>query len=244
MRPAWWRDAPGVTAESGWACGWSTTAGPDFASAPDSPAHARAVADLASAAGVAAAAWDRQVHGGTALRADGPGCLGDADALWTARPGLAVVGRGADCPLVLVMGPDAAGAGRWGFAHASWRSTVAGITGGLLAEMAADGMRPDRTRAVIAPSAGPCCYEVGPEVAAAARDHFGAAASDWFPLLGDGRAFDLWRAAARELETGGVPAAAIRPSGICTICGTGPYPSHRREQGRAGRFAALSGGRV
>ena len=247
MPPAWWQPAripAGIAmGSSPWACGWTTTAGPSFSSPVDQPEHAAAVGRLAAAAGLDACAWAAQVHGGTVLRADEAGLLGEADALWTATPGLGVVGRSADCPLVLVAGPDAAGHGRWGFAHASWRSTVAGITGRLVAAMVADGMRPDRTQAVIAPSAGPCCYEVGPEVAAAAHDTYGERAGAWFPVLGTGQAFDLWRAAATELEAAGVPAGQVRPSGICTICGGDTYPSHRREQGRAGRFAAVSGGR-
>ena len=42
---------------------------------------------------MARAAWARQVHGPGVLEVAGPGLAGDADALWTATPGLGVVGR-------------------------------------------------------------------------------------------------------------------------------------------------------
>jgi YfiH family protein len=246
VAPAWLRSCPsrgGPPVDgAGWACGWTTAAGPDFSTPADQPEHAAAVAALAAAAGLAAGAWVHQEHGDKVARATASGLVGTADALWTATRGLAVVGRSADCPLVLIAGSDAAGGGRWAFAHASWRSTVAGITTRLLAALVADGLRPDRTAAVIAPSAGPCCYAVGPEVEAAARAALGPQVAGCFPPRPDGRVFDLWRANAAALEAAGLAATRITVAGICTICGDGTYPSHRRERGRAGRFAAFSGG--
>ena len=223
--------------------GWTTAAGPDFLTDVAGPAHAAAVAQLVAAVDLDAGAWVRQVHGGVVLPAETEGCLGEADALWTSRPGLGVVGRSADCPLILVTGSDAAGAGRWGFAHASWRSTIALITTTLIGDMKRAGLRPDRATAVICPSAGPCCYEVGSEVVAAAMDRLGVGARDCFPVRGTQTTFDLWRANAAQMEAAGLAADRILVARICTICGDGTYPSHRREQGRAGRFAAIAGGR-
>ena len=220
-----------------WRHGWTTSAGPDFHSAPTSNEHSTAVAQLVTAAGLQEGAWVQQVHGGQVLRAEQPGYLGEADAVWTTKLGLGVVGRSADCPLILVAGP-----GCWGFAHASWRSTVAGITGSLLQEMKQAGLQADLAVAVICPSAGPCCYEVGPEVQAEAEAQLGPGVAEFFPSLGTRPAFDLWRANRAVLETCGVPARQIFVAGVCTICGGEDYPSHRRQQGQAGRFAAISGG--
>ncbi len=239
--PDWLRRLPGA-APVPWRHGWTTTAGPDFGSPADSAEHAAAIGQLVSAAGLEAGAWVHQIHGSDVVQADGPGFLGEADAVWTSRPGLGVIGRSADCPLILVCGMDSSGQGRWGFAHASWRSTVAGITTKLISAMVASGMRPDQAYAVICPSAGPCCYEVGPEVRAAALAGLGPAAVAYFTMLGERPAFDLWQANSDQLETAGLPCGHIHLCAICTICGDAPYPSHRREQGRAGRFAAISGG--
>lgn len=234
---AWLRQDPALAA-GGWAHGWSTAAGPDFRGDPTAPEHAAPVADLARAVGLTGAAWARQVHGGTVLRADGPGCRGDADALWTDRPGLGVVGRGADCPLVLV----GMGGNRpvWGFAHASWRSTVRGITTRLAAALERAGGDPGTGRAVLCPSAGPCCYEVGDEVRDAACARLGPGAAGFFTPR-DGRwILDLWAANRAQLEAAGVPAGAVTVTGICTIC-SAQYPSHRRQGTDAGRFAAVIG---
>ena len=198
---------------------------------------------MVAAVGLRDGAWVRQVHSGTVLRAQSPGHLGEADALWTDQPGLGVVGRSADCPLILVGGTNAAGRGLHGFAHASWRSTVAQITANLLREMLAGGLRPDRARAIICPSAGPCCYEVGPEVQAEAIANLGPVAAQWFPGLGGSRpAFDLWRANEAQMESSGLAARHIYRTSVCTICGEGNYYSCRREGPRTGRIAAISGG--
>ena len=233
----WLRQDPRLAA-GGWAHGWSTGAGPDFRGDPAAAAHGEPVARLAAAVGLADAAWARQVHGGTVLRADGPGCLGEADALWSTRPGLGVVGRGADCPLVLVGmgGPRPV----WGFAHASWRSTVRGICGSLVAAMSDGGGDPGLARAVICPSAGPCCYEVGNEVRDEAIVRLGSAAGTFFAARGDRWILDLWRANLAQLTAAGLRPDAVTTVGHCTICEAG-FPSHRRQGAAAGRFAAIIG---
>lgn len=232
---------------AGWRHGWTTGEGPDFRGDPAMPPMAAAMARLCRAARLPQAAWVRQVHGGCVLRAGGPGLAGEADALWTTRPGLAVVGRGADCPLVLVGGRREDGGGVWGFAHASWRSTVAGITPALVAAMAAAGLRPSAARALICPSAGPCCYEVGPEVRAAMLSARGERAAAWFrPHEAEGRPpkwrLDLWAANEAELRAAGLPTASVGNRRHCTICGGAVYPSHRRDGERAGRLAAFIAG--
>lgn len=244
--PDWLRTHAGLDA-GGWRHGWTTSAGPDFRGDPAGAPMATAMADLCRAALVPAAAWVRQVHGGAVLRAGGPGLAGPADALWTTESGLATVGRGADCPLVLVGGRREDGGAVWGFAHASWRSTVAGITPALVAAMAAGGLRPESARALICPSAGPCCYEVGPEVRAAMLSARGPRAAGWFhPHQAEGRSLkwrlDLWGANEAELLAAGLSAAHIGNQRHCTICGGADYPSHRRDGERAGRLAAFIAG--
>lgn len=234
-----WLDSDPALAAAGWPHGWTTTGGPDFRADPGAPAMAGAMDALRAAAGLQAVAWVHQVHGGRVLRADGPGLAGDADALWTDRTGLAVVGRGADCPLILVGGRRDDGSPVWGFAHASWRSTVAGITASLLAAMAATGWRADTARALVCPSAGPCCYEVGDEVRVAAVAALGGGAAAHFSRRGDRWLLDLWAANSEQLAAAGVPRDAITLTGLCTICGGDRYPSHRRCGAQAGRFAAF-----
>ncbi len=236
----------GLAALAGLAHGVSTRGGPDLRPPTDSPAHAAAAGELAAALGLGAAAWLRQVHGPTVVTARGPGWLGEGDALVSARPGLALLVRSADCPLILAAALDAQDRPvAVGAAHASWRSTVAGIAPRLLAALCAlSGQPPSRLRAALAPSAGPCCYEVGPEVRAAALAAQGEAAHAWFPEREGRLIFDLWRANADQLAAAGLGPERLEAAGICTICEDEHFHSWRREGVAAGRFAAGIGLRV
>jgi YfiH family protein len=238
--PAWLKRAPLFQTEN-WRHGWSTTEGPDFRGDPTADEHRTPVKELVDAAGLQQGAWARQVHGGTVLNVTEPGCAGEADALWSDVPGLGVIGRGADCPLILVGGKRRDGSPLWGFAHASWRSTVQGITTGLVLTLTEEGADPADLAAVICPSAGPCCYEVGDEVREAALDALGPGAA-WFFLESDNRlCFDLWAANLAQLDTAGLPQDNIHHTAHCTICGGDLYPSYRRQGEGAGRFAAIIG---
>lgn len=103
-------------------------------------------------------AWVHQVHGAGVVEVDREGDQGEADALFTRHPGVALTVGTADCfPVILVS------EGAVGVAHAGWRGVEAGVVTELRSRMAAVGF--DVVRAVIGPGIGPCCFEVGPEVA-------------------------------------------------------------------------------
>ncbi len=199
----------------------------------DRPAAGRHVA---GALGVSGAAWCNQVHGETVRLVDGPGPAGEGDALVTQEKDLALMAVSADCPLVIVA--DARGRAI-GIAHASWRSTLRRITlrcvGRMREEFAAE---PGDLFAAICPSAGPCCYEVGPEVRQAAREHLGPESEEFFLRRDERIYFDLWHANIAQLGQAGLAEDRIDACGICTICSGEVFPSHRRQGESAGRFAA------
>ena len=242
MTASWLHSSP-VFPRDEWSAGWTDSTGPDFRPEPESSAQAEAVATLVEAAGLEKAAWVKQVHGATVLRVDRSGLVGEADGLWTDTPGLAVVGRSADCPLILVGGRRSEGTRVCGFAHASWRSTVQGITGKLVSILTRSGVDPMTLTANICPSAGPCCYEVGPEVVEEATDRLGPEARRFFSPAADRWILDLWAANTAQLVAAGVSPDSIHNARVCTICGGSRYPSYRREGQRAGRFAAIIGRR-
>lgn len=158
-----------------------------------------------------------QVHGGDALRVDRPGVAGEADALVTTRPGLPLAVFTADCLGVVLSGP-----GSVGVAHAGWRGLAAGVleaAAGLMAEV--DG--PPRS-AALGPAIGPCCFEVGDEVAELFPDQ--VATTSWGTT-----SVDLAGAAASILD--GIDLSRDRR---CTACGGGF--SHRKS-GTGARLAAL-----
>ncbi len=175
----------------------------------------------------------RQVHGTVVLRVlppragsahavgrRGEALAVDADGHATARPGIGVMVLTADC-LPVVLGVHGAVAAL----HAGWRGLAAGVLEEgvrALRDVGGDG----EIVALIGPGAGPCCYEVGPEVHAA----LGA------PVAIPG-ATDLPAIAAARLTAAGV--TRVERVGGCTICDTRLY-SHRREGLRAGRQAAIA----
>jgi YfiH family protein len=222
----------------------TTRDGPDFGGPADGPALAGRVEVAVARLGFDGAAWADQVHGGAVTEVDRPGLVGAADGLWTGRSGLALLGRSADCPLVLIAArvPLAATDRRRtvGLAHASWRSTAAGITGQVARALVAAGTDPRDLIAAVGPSAGPCCYEVGDDVRAIYRHEVDDSAA-YFTRSRGRLMLDLWSANRDQLRRAGVPAASIHIAGICTICRHDIFASHRAEQGRAGRFAGIIG---
>jgi polyphenol oxidase len=205
------------------------------------PEHNERCDALARSQGLSGAAWLSQVHGNRVIQAREPGLLGEADALVCAEPGLGIIVRGADCPLILA---TAQGRKGWavGAAHASWRGTVARVSEAMV-EALLDLCQGEAAKltAVIAPSAGPCCYEVGDEVRRQAVDELGASAESYFESREESLYFDLWAANRAQLMKSGCLLENISVSAHCSMCRNEDYPSWRKEGKAAGRMAALIG---
>jgi len=175
-------------------------------------------------------AWQR--HGANVARADArgivlPGTVYDhCDGLWSDEPGRAMLLLTADCmPIALARANGATPA--VGILHAGWRGLLAGIVGAGVRVLGARGIA-----AAIGPSIGPCCYEVGEEVAGPFREAFGEDV-----VRGDSH-LDLWTAAERALRAAGVE--HVERSDICTSCNGDRFFSHRRDHGRTGRQGVIA----
>lgn len=213
----------------------TTRQGPDVQQVRHDPAAAGR--EIAHVLGFEDAAFLEQVHGGEVVVCEKGGCAGFADGLVTATPGLSLVGKSGDCPIILLGDRHGQAVG---FAHASWRATVAGITPTVVRRMADLGCDASDLVACICPSVGPECYEVGEEVRATAVNRIGPHAEAFFRLGSTGKPhFDLWHANTDALIRAGVPPQSIHVSGVCTLCHNDLFPSHRREGAAAGRFAAV-----
>jgi hypothetical protein len=104
------------------------------------------------------------------------------------------------------------------------------------------GARPARLRAAIAPSIGPCCYEVDEPVMAEFTRAFGRARWErWTRPSAAGRAMlDLWAANEELLVEAGVDPARIENPRLCTACHPELLYSYRkRNRGRLVTVAAL-----
>jgi hypothetical protein len=184
----------------------------------------RRIACAAIGADVERLALNFQVHSADVLRAT-PGQRAErADGLWTDEPGLPILAMSADClPIALARTDTTERA--VAVLHAGWK--------GLLAGIVESGVRAlgDQLAAAIGPAIGPCCYEVGEEVAAPYRARFGD------DVMRD-RRLDLWASAERALRAAGVE--HVHRVDRCTACEPETFFSHRRDHGRTGRQGVIA----
>lgn len=214
----------------------------------DRPANVvenRRRAAAAVGAGLGDLVFATQVHGAavhvvtSADRGRGAATPGDtvaaADALVTSDPGPVLAVLVADCVPIVLYDPRAR---VLGCVHAGWRGTVARAAGAALAAMETRGARPGNVLACLGPAIGPDRYQVGAEVAGAAREAFGQRQF----LRPDGTGawlFDLWAANRFLLREAGVADRNIHVAGVPT----GPVPGlffSDRTARPCGRFAALA----
>jgi polyphenol oxidase len=171
-------------------------------------------------------ALNYQVHSSRVLRA-APAMRGEhADGLWTDEPGLPILAMSADC-LPIVLARTGADKPAVAVLHAGWKGLLAGI----VAEGAQALGGGISLKAAIGPGIGPCCYEVGGEVAKPFRERFGD------DIVHD-RRLDLWTSAERELRAAGIE--RIDRFDRCTACEPETFFSHRRDAGRTGRQGVIA----
>jgi len=184
-----------------------------------------------------AVAWVTEGQRGRGAR-DAATALPDTDALVTDARGLVLAAFAADCPLIALVDPDRRAVG---LVHASRRGTIGRIAERTVRAMERLlGCRPADLWAAMAPSIGPCCYEVGNDVLAEARGSLPDA--DSFFVRRNGQLhMDLWAANAAQLLHAGLRAERIEATNVCTRCHSDEFFSHRASGGRTGRFALLLG---
>ncbi len=108
--------------------------------------------------------------------------------------------------------------------HVGWRGLLEGIVAAGARALGAP------SRAAVGPAIGPCCYEVGDEVADPFRGRFG-------DDVMHGRNLDLWTASERALREAGI--ADVERFDLCTSCNADLFFSHRRDEGVTGRQGVI-----
>ncbi len=174
-------------------------------------------------------AWLRQVHG-TAVVEALPEQDAEADASWTATPGVACAIMTADCLPALFC--DRAGT-RVAAAHAGWRGLAAGV---LEATLDALALPADQVLVWLGPAIGAQAFEVGAEVREAFIAQHPQAAEAFRPSHNAGKFMaDIYQLARIRLAARGV--TAVYGGDFCTYNDPRFYSYRRSAQ--AGRFASL-----
>ena len=179
----------------------------------------------------------RQVHSDClhvvrpASRGEQPSELLEGDALLSGEAGVLLGVRTADCLPLLLLDPRAKVVAA---VHAGWRGSAKQIGAKAVEKLREEfGTRPEDIEVLIGPGIGPCCYEVGAEVAA----HFEGAVN-----RREGRVYlDLEAANKTQFRDAGVPEEQIHAAEMCTGCLSERFYSYRREGVQAGRMLAVVG---
>ncbi|MFC1889101.1 peptidoglycan editing factor PgeF [Thermodesulfobacteriota bacterium] len=185
----------------------------------------------------------RQVHGADILSVDDHASArsmalrGEYDAAVTNTRGITLTILTADCLPVLFFDMTA---GAVGVAHAGWRGTTQGIASKVVECMVDEyGADPGKMLVGFGPSIGPCCYEVGTDVA----ERFISNHGHWERFLreGPGRSWrlDLELANRTGLIELGLSERNMASVGLCTKCQDHLFFSARGQGGKTGRQASF-----
>jgi YfiH family protein len=185
-------------------------------------------------------------------------CKGDASV--TNRPGLLLAVQTADCVPILLVDPKKRAIAA---IHAGWRGTLSRIAIKAIGQMQMHyGTNPAELFAAIGPSIGPCCYEVGTEVATQFHSQF-ADAPEWFDEFRTGDEpnpvqwlnmmppghqpppknvrLDLKIANRAQLLNLGLRPQNIFVSDLCTACCPDLLFSYRKQGSQSGRLLSVVG---
>ena len=222
------RHCPGVT----------SFAEPIVPEAPKPPFRSEASVVLGAAGlDLSRVSYARQVHGADAARVPaGGGFAGLVDILVTDEPAAPLAIFTADCLAIVLYDPSA---GALAVAHVGWRGTARGATQAAVKAIGQLGGTAGALRVAIAPSIGPCCYEVDEPVTAELTGAFGERWRAWAEPSRAGHVMlDLWSANEQLLVDVGVAPERIENPRLCTACHPELLYSYRR--GNRGRLVTLA----
>ena len=161
----------------------------------------------------------------------------DIDGLLTDEPGVVLCTQYADCVPLLFVDPVKRVVGT---SHSGWKGTVARIGAVTVERMAADyGCRREDILAGVAPSIGPCCFEVD-EPGYLAFQQAGLLDTGCFEeKVGGKYHLNLWEINRRILLEAGLSAEHVTVTDLCTRCRPDLFWSHRAAGTQRGSLAAF-----
>jgi len=179
-----------------------------------------------------------QVHSNRVIHAEDSRKLDQphqkADSIITNKPNVTIMMLFADCVPIMLYDPKNNVAA---LAHAGWQGTLNGVVGETVKSMQEKyACKPEDLVACIGPSICVDHYEIGKDVAEEVERSFNN--TEQILIKKDGKIhLDLRVANQIILKKYGVK--KIQNSNICTACNTSDWYSHRAEEGKTGRFAAV-----
>lgn len=169
------------------------------------------------------------------------------DAFITQVRGIGLFWAVADCSTIMFVDPAHKAIG---LTHAGWRGTRGGILRNTLTAMHERyGTTPDQLCTAIAPTIGPCCYEVDEPVRAEFEQNPFAWRNAHFSTVPvaapegtrESLRLDVLASNRSQLIELGIPPERIELGDHCTGSRTDLFFSSRVEGGRTGRFAVVLG---
>lgn len=189
-----------------------------------------------------------QVHSSNVLKAGKSDCgkgimtdrdYSEIDAIITNEPGVPIIIFASDCVPIFIVDPKQMAVA---LIHAGWRgSACKSPRSTVLAMQKEFNSKPEDLLAVIGPSAGVCCYEVGIDL----REKFLVEYKDntdeiFTPSVNkDKLMLDLWKANRITMEELGIKSENIQTCGVCTMCNSNLLFSHRVTNGKRGSNAGI-----
>jgi len=158
--------------------------------------------------------------------------LKKTDGLITGEKNLGLLTFYADCVPLYFFSPDPF---LIGVAHAGWRGSLAKIGEKMVNSFVALGAKTQNLFCGIGPAIGPCCYQVGAEVA---NKFIEQGYKNGVILKNQEHYLNLWEINAEILIRAGVPPENIEKISVCTSCHPELFFSYRRDGGITGRMAA------
>ncbi len=163
----------------------------------------------------------------------------DIDGLLTDEPNVVLFTQYADCVPLFFVDPVRKVVGT---SHAGWRGTAAGIGAVTVERMCADyGCRREDILVGIAPSIGPCCFEVDAPVITEFQKLSFYDEGCYMPVGDDKALIDLWEVNRRTLIEAGIDPAHITVTDLCTKCHPHVFWSHRVTGAQRGSLAGAIG---
>ena len=175
-----------------------------------------------------------QVHSKRVKMVKSPCLLKETDGVMSNVKNVVLSIQVADCIPLFLFNPISH---QFGMIHSGWRGTAQCIGPNAIHIMETHGDNAKDVMAIIGPSIGQCCFEVGPEVTAQFDRSYSTKGKN------DRMMLDLKNVVKNQMLDNGLLEKNILVDNQCTYCEKEYFFSYRRDGQETGRMIAISGWR-